>query len=238
VSRLLRGDCLIKMDKIKDHSIDMILVDPPYGVTACKWDSIINLESMWKQINRIVKNNGAIVITSSQPFTTVLINSNMKMFKYCWVWEKNTGTNFFHASRQPIRYAEDILVFMNGSCYYNPQKTTGHVPTNSGIGRNTGNIYSGKSKVDYKGGDTTRYPKNIIKFNTVNNYDRVHPTQKPVALMEYLIKTYTNENDKVLDFCMGSGTTGVACKNLNRKFVGIEKDKGYFEIAKQRIRRM
>jgi len=232
---LMHGDCLELMDKIPDGSVDMVMADPPYGTIACGWDSIIPLGPMWEQLKRVIKPNGAIVMTASQPFTTTLISSNMEMFKYCWVWEKNTGTNFFHAKRQPIRYTEDIVVFIDGVCFYNPQKTTGHIPTNSGIGRNSGNVYSGKSKVDYHGGDTTRYPKNIIQFDTVNNYKRTHPTQKPITLMEYLIKTYTNDGETVLDFCMGSGTTGVACANLGRKFIGIEKDDKYFEIAKNRI---
>jgi len=190
---------------------------------------------MWEQLNRIITPSGVVVLTSSQPFTTVLIHSNMEMFKYCWVWEKNTGTNFLHAKRQPIRYTEDIVVFMNGSCRYNAQKTKGHIPTNSGKGRNTGNIYSGNLNVDYKGGDTTRWPKNIIKFKTVNNYKRVHPTQKPVDLFEYLIKTYTNEGDTVLDFASGSGTCAVAANNTNRKWICIEKDSDIFEISKNRI---
>lgn len=162
--------------------------------------------------------------------------SNVKSYKYDWIWEKNTGTNFFHAKRQPIRYSENISIFQNGAAHYYPIKTTGHVPTNSGIGWNTGNIYSGKSKVDYKGGDTTRFPKNIIRFNTVNNYARVHPTEKPVDLLEYLISTYTVQGDIVMDNCMGSGSTGVACMNTGRKFIGIELDDKYYSIAYNRIK--
>ena len=223
------------MKDLADGSIDMVMADPPYGTTACKWDSIIPLEPMWKHLKRVIKPNGAIVMTASQPFTTTLIASNMKMFKYCWYWEKNQGTNFFHCKRMPIRYIEEILVFCKTSTVYNPQMTTGHIPTNSAKGSNTGEIYHGKSKVDRAGGFTTRFPKNIQKFKKPNNYHKLHPTQKPVALMEYLIKTYTNEGEMVLDFAMGSGTTGVACKKLNRQFIGIEKDLKYFEIAKQRI---
>jgi len=232
---LMLGDCLERMKEIPAGSVDMVLTDPPYGTTACKWDSIIPLEPMWEQLKRVIKPNGAIALFGSEPFSSVLRMSNIKQYKYDWIWEKNTGSNFLHAKRMPIRYSENIHIFMQGSSWYNPQKTTGHTPTNSGKGRNTGNIYSGNMQVDYKGGDTTRYPKNIIKFNSVNNYARAHPTQKPVALMEYLIKTYTNEGETVLDFTMGSGSTGVACVNTNRNFIGIELDPEYFDIAKQRI---
>ena len=213
----------------------MILPTADFGTTACKWDSVIPLEPMWKELKRIIKKNSAIVLFGTEPFSSQLRLSNLDWFKYDWIWEKNTGTNFLHAKRMPIRFTENIHVFIEGSSWYYPQKTTGHAPTNSGVGRNTGNVYSGNSKVNYKGGDTTRFPKNIIEFKSVNNYKRIHPTEKPVALMEYLIKTYSNEGDVVLDFTMGSGTTGVAAKNLNRDFIGIEMDEGYFKIAKDRI---
>ena len=232
--KLMQGDCLELMKDIPDNSIDMVLTDPPYGTTACKWDSVIPLEPMWKQLKRIIKKNGAIVLFGAEPFSSTLRISN-KDYKYDWIWEKNTGTNFLHAKRMPIRFTENIHVFIEGSSWNYPQKTTGHAPTNSGVGRNTGNVYSGNSKVNYKGGDTTRFPKNIIEFKSVNNYKRIHPTEKPVDLMEYLIKTYTNESETVVDFTMGSGTTGVACINTNRKFIGIEKDEGYFKIAEDRI---
>ena len=213
----------------------MILPTADFGTTACKWDTVIPLEPMWKELKRITKPNSAIVLFGTEPFSSQLRLSNLDWFKYDWIWEKNTGTNFLHAKRMPIRFTENIHVFIEGSSWYYPQKTTGHAPTNSGVGRNTGNVYSGNSKVNYKGGDTTRFPKNIIEFKSVNNYKRIHPTEKPVALMEYLIKTYSNEGDVVLDFCAGSGTTGVAAKNLNRDFIGIEKDEGYFKIASSRI---
>ena len=232
--QLYQGDCLEVMKNIPDKSVDLVLTDPPYGTTACKWDSVIPLEPMWKELKLIIKKNGAIVLFGAEPFSSTLRISN-KDYKYDWIWEKNTGTNFLHAKRMPIRFTENIHVFIEGSSWYYPQKTTGHAPTNSGVGRNTGNVYSGNSKVNYKGGDTTRFPKNIIEFKSVNNYKRIHPTEKPVDLMEYLIKTYSNEGMTVLDFCLGSGTTGVAAKNLNRNFIGIEKDEGYFKIAKERI---
>lgn len=232
--KLMHGDCLELMDEVPSGSVDMILTDPPYGTTACKWDSVIPLDKMWEQLKRVIKKNGAIVLFGAEPFSSTLRISN-KDYKYDWIWEKNTGTNFLHAKRMPIRFTENIHVFIEGSSWYYPQKTIGHAPTNSGVGRNTGNVYSGNSKVNYKGGDTTRFPKNIIEFKSVNNYKRIHPTEKPVDLMEYLIKTYTNESETVVDFTMGSGTTGVACINTNRKFIGIEKDEGYFKIAEDRI---
>ena len=233
--KLIQGDCLERMLEIPDGSIDMILTDPPYGTTACKWDSVIPLEPMWKQLKRIIKKNGAIVLFGAEPFSSTLRISN-KDYKYDWIWEKNTGTNFLHAKRMPIRFTENIHVFIEGSSWYYPQKTTGHAPTNSGVGRNTGNVYSGNSKVNYKGGDTTRFPKNIIEFKSVNNYKRIHPTEKPVDLMEYLIKTYTNESETVVDFTMGSSTTAIASLNTNRNFIGIEKDENYFNIGVNRVK--
>jgi site-specific DNA-methyltransferase (adenine-specific) len=231
---LMQGDCLERMKEIDSGSVDMILADPPYGTTACKWDSIIDLNLMWKQLNRIIKPNGAIVMTASQPFTSKLISSNYKMFKYCWVWEKSRFTGFLQAKYMPMKAHEDICVFVQKSKpTYNPQKTTGHTPTNSAKGEGHSPTFGASKERDYKGGDTTRYPKTVQNFKSERGN---HPTQKPVALMEYLIKTYTNEGEKVLDFCMGSGTTGVAAKNLNRKFIGIELDEEYFEIAKSRIK--
>lgn len=229
---LIQGDCLEKMKDIPNASIDMVLTDPPYGTTACKWDSIIPLEPMWDQLKRVIKPDGVVVMTASQPFTTTLISSNIKMFKYCWVWEKNRATNFPNAKRRPLTAHEDIVVFINGKLCYNPQKTSGHKPTNSAKGATQGSIYQGESIRNYKGGDTTRFPRTVVKFDCGRG---LHPTQKPVALMEYLIKTYTNEGETVLDFTMGSGTTGVASKNLDRDFIGIELDKDYFNIARNRI---
>ena len=234
--KLIQGDCLEEMKNIPDGSIDMVLTDPPYGTTACKWDSVIDLPLMWEQLKRVIKPNGAIVMTASQPFTTTLISSNMKMFKYCWVWEKPKGTGHLNAKKMPMRYTEDITVFYAKLPTYNAQMTTGHKPANtSGRRKKETDVY-GSFKEQITGGYTERHPKNIIKFNNVNSaHGIVHPTQKPVALMEYLIKTYTNEGETVLDFTMGSGTTGIACKNLGREFIGIELDETYFNIAKQRI---
>ena len=240
--KLMQGDCLERMKEIPEGSVDMILTDPPYGTTACKWDSIIPLEPMWEQLKRIIKPNGAIVMTASQPFTTTLISSNMKMFKYCWVWEKDKPSNFALANKQPMKYHEDVCVFYQKQALYNKQLTEGHKPMNgqASYGRTVHGSAPDLTVVKREvGGRTTRNPSTIQKFNTCkhNSVDKsgLHPTQKPVALMEYLIKTYTNEGETVLDFTMGSGTTGVACKNLNRKFIGIELDEEYFKIAQDRI---
>lgn len=229
------GDCIDCMKDIPDNSVHAIITDIPYGVSACKWDSVIDFKLMWNELNRIIKDNGAIVLFASQPFTTSLIYSNMKKFKYCWVWEKNFSTNFLHAKRQPLRKTEDIVVFHNGASYYYPIKTEGHIPTSSARGATDGKLWHGRNIRDYDGGDTTRYPTNILKIDAHSNKSRLHPTQKPVELMEYLIKTYTLEEEIILDFTMGSGTTGVACINTNRRFIGIEKDLNYFNIAENRI---
>ena len=229
---LIHGDCLDVMSMRASKSIDMILADPPYGTTACKWDSIIPLEEMWDELNRIIKPNGVIVLMASQPFTTKLISSNYEMFKYCWVWNKGQGTGFLNAKKQPLRSCEDVCVFYAKQCVYNPQMRTGFKPYKCEQGKTKTKNY-GKQTGAITISNGSRYPLHIIDFK--RDKEKIHPTQKPVNLMEYLIKTYTNEGDRVLDFCMGSGTTGVACKNLNRSFVGIEKDEKYFKTAKKRI---
>lgn len=239
--KLMHGDCLERMKEIPDGSVDLILTDPPYGTTACKWDSIIPLDSMWSQLNRIIKHEGVIALSGSQPFTSVLVCSNLEMFKYSWVWEKNKSTGHLNSKRQPMRKFEDILIFGNlgvsatskSHLPYKPQMSDGEPYSGRGGGVESGNdCYRGygKTRSDNKG---ERYPENIIKFKS--DKGKVHPTQKPVALMEYLIKTYTSESETVLDFTMGSGTTGVACINTNRSFIGIEMDDKYFNIAEERI---
>jgi site-specific DNA-methyltransferase (adenine-specific) len=233
---LIHGDCLEEMKKIPDGSIDLVLTDPPYGTTACKWDTCIPFEPMWEQLKRITKKNGAIVLFGSQPFTSSLVMSNVKMFKYEWVWEKTMAGNFLHAQRQPLKKHENISVFYQLQPTYNPQKVDGKEYTRKGA-VSTGNLVPVAGKLtdpNFSITNSGRFPHTVQKFSNGNN-GNVHPTQKPVALMEYLIKTYTNEGETVLDFTMGSGTTGVACKNLNRNFIGIELDKEYFEIAKKRI---
>jgi len=227
---LFNGDCLEVMPTIESGSIDMILTDPPYGTTACKWDSIIPLENMWEQLKRIIKPNGAIVMTASQPFTTTLIASNMKGFKYCWVWNKKAFANQMLAKKQPLRITEDVVVF--NSKVYQPQGLIEVNKVTKQGSKVTDNVGGGTRKKSYVQ-THTNYPRNILEFS--KDRPSTHPTQKPVALMEYLIKTYTNEGETVLDFTMGSGTTGVACKNLNRNFTGIEMDEEYFKLAKERI---
>lgn len=236
---LMQGDCLERMKEIKSGSVDMVLTDPPYGTTACKWDSIIPLEPMWQQLKRIIKPNGAIVMTASQPFTTTLISSNIKGYCYNWVWNKHFAGNFVQAKRQPLKDHEDVCVFSkNGKMpNYYPIKIIRDKPIKKGKNecefgavplrgscKDKGKVYTDKNPTTGQS----------LDFNV--RVDRgLHPTQKPVALMEYLIKTYTNENETVLDFTMGSGTTGVACVNLNRNFIGIELDEEYFKIAQDRI---
>lgn len=236
---LFKGDCLEVMPSIPDGSVDMVMADPPQGRTACKWDNIIPLKPMWEQLKGVIKPNGAIVITACQPFTTMLISSNMKMFKYEWVWEKDRPTNPLLVKKQPMRYHENVLVFYEKLPTYNfimENKKPENIRfdhTGMGVHRTEGLT----TKLLNGDGSTTKiYPRSIQKFRRVQRILRA--TQKPVALMEYFIKTYTNEDEIVLDFCMGSGTTGVACKNLNRNFIGIElgeEDNGCFEVAQKRI---
>tara|TARA_R110001632_G_C11263320_1_gene410108 strand:+ start:45 stop:803 length:759 start_codon:yes stop_codon:yes gene_type:complete len=233
---LMLGDCLERMKEIESGSVDMILTDPPYGTTACKWDSVINLPLMWEQLKRAIKPNGAIVLFSAQPFTSALVSSNLKDFRYEWIWNKTMAGNFLHAKRQPLKKHENLCVFYKSQPTYNPQKTQGEEYTRKGAVK-TGRLVPVAGKLtdpDFQITNSGRFPQTVQKFSNGNNKN-VHPTQKPVALMEYLIKTYTNEGDTVLDFTMGSGSTGVAAKNLNRKFIGIEMDEGYFNIASERI---
>ena len=234
---LMQGDCLERMKEIQSGSVDMILADPPYGTTACKWDSIIPLEPMWEQLKRIIKPNGAIVMTAQTPFDKVLGCSNLGMLRYEWIWEKTSPTGHLNAKRSPMKAHENILVFYCSGPTYNPQKTFGHVRKTATRVNRTNKQYDcyGKQEgvTDYD--STERYPRDVIVFPSDKQRCSLHPTQKPVALMEYLIKTYTNESETVLDFTMGSGTTGVACANTGRKFIGIELDLNYFNIALERI---
>lgn len=232
------GDCLDLMSKLPDGFVDMILCDLPYQVTArVKWDVMIPLKPLWLHYKRIIKNNGAIVLTATEPFRTKLISSNYKMFKYDLIWEKNKTVGFLSAKKQPLRKHESVLLFYNKQPTYNPQKTTGHKPVNSFTHNKESNVY-GKTKTGYTGGgQTDRYPTSILKFDVVNNdsKEKFHCSQKPLKLMEYLIKTYSNEGDLVLDNCAGSGTTCLAAKNLNRQFIGIEKEKAFFDGAIKRL---
>ena len=235
----MHGDCLELMKTIDDKSVDMILCDLPYGCTdARNWDNVIPFKPLWEQYNRIIKDNGAVLLFGIEPFSSELRVSNLKNYRYDYVWKKNQGTGFLNANRMPIRSHEMISVFYKKLPQYNKQMRCGFKPYSKTRKDAKSNLYD---ETNYKGVTSTsvngeRYPISILEFPCVRNQkDKMHPTQKPVALLEYLIRTYTNEYDIVLDNCMGSGSTGVACKNLNRGFIGIEKDDNYFNIAKNRI---
>ena len=230
---LIQGDCLEKMKDSEDGSIDMVLADPPYGTTACKWDSIIPFDEMWLRLNKLIKPNGAIVLFGSEPFSSALRMSNIKNYKYDWIWDKKIPSGMSYARFQPMRRSEQISVFCDSKTVYNPQMTLREKPIRGG-GMSKGETTNNQNLKALKKTYTHKNPTNIIEFDKIRR-GSVHPTQKPVALMEYLIKTYTNEGEAVLDFCMGSGTTGVACKKLNRNFIGIEEDMEYFKIAEKRI---
>ena len=236
--KLYKGDCLEVMKTIQDKSIDAIITDPPYGTTACKWDSVIDFKLMWEQLNRIIKPNGAIVLFGSEPFSSALRMSNIKNYRYDLIWNKVAITNPMLAKKQPLRRSELISIFYRKQPTYNPQ---GLIETEISNFRpnhfkyKKGEKVYGEQREHSNKSSYTNYPDNILIFANPNSKS-LHPTQKPVELMEYLIKTYTNENETVLDFTMGSGSTGVACVNTNRKFIGIEMDDKYFNIAEQRIK--
>ncbi len=232
---LMKGDCLELMKTIPDGSIDLILTDPPYGTTACKWDSIIPFEPMWAELKRIIKPNGAIVLFGSEPFSSALRMSNIKQYKYDWVWDKKKAGNIFLAKHQPMKTFENVMIFSKGKHNYYPLMTPrSKVKKSKNYG--TGESIGGNGVVEDKVYTyTEKYPIAILEFSNASQKGKVHPTQKPVPLLEYLIKTYTQEGETVLDFTMGSGSTGVAAKNTGRKFIGIEMDEGYFKIAQDRI---
>ena len=232
---LWHGDCLELMKNIPDGSVDLVLSDLPYGTTRNKWDSIIPLDSLWEQYKRVIKDNGAIVLFSAEPFTSLLITSNIQWFRYDLIWSKTQGSDFLNANRKPLRSHENICVFYKKQPTYNPQKTDGKPykaksgeTTSSNFGKFNGNHHTENK-------DGKRYPLSVLRFSGEHNRGKQHPTQKPTDLLEYLIKTYTNEGEIVLDNSMGSGSCGVACANTNRNFIGIELDEGYFNIAKKRI---
>jgi site-specific DNA-methyltransferase (adenine-specific) len=248
VNKIYCGDCLEVMTQIEDGTIDVILCDLPYGTTVLGWDSIIDLQELWSQYNRIIKRNGAIVLFCKQPFTSKLIMSNIENFKYCLVWEKTKGSNYANMLKQPSMVTEDIAVFSNGAIKYNTMTE----PKEKRNIRNTktDNIYKYKEGSHYFGTKATgkfnefrtiptdeKYTSNVLKYTVVgnNNKNRKHPTQKPVDLMERLLFHYSNENDIVLDNCIGSGTTAVACKNTNRRFIGIEQEQKYVDVTNERL---
>ena len=239
LNKVIQGDCLEVMKDIPDKSIDMILCDLPYGTTACKWDTIIPFEPLWEQYKRIIKDNGAIVLFGSEPFSSALRMSNIKNYKYDWIWEKSIGANPLLCKKRPMKYHENISIFYKKQPTYNPQMTKGKMrnkkPEMFGnkVDENWGGSMRGIKGIDNV--NDLYYPRSYQYFSNANQKDKVHPTQKPVALFEYLIKTYTNEGDLVLDNCAGSGTTGVACKNLNRNYILIEKEPEYIDIINKRL---
>ena len=233
---LWQGDCLKLMKDIPDKSIDMILCDLPYGTTKFKWDTVIPFDRLWEQYNRIIKDKGAILLFGSEPFSSKLRISNLRMYKYDWIWKKTKAQGFLNSKKMPLKDYENICVFYKRLPVYNPQGIIyGNFQNDRKSKYNKGEDIYGKEK-EFGISHMSNFPKQIIEFSNPSGKGQLHPTQKPVALLEYLVKTYTNEGDTVLDNCMGSGTTGVACVNLHRKFIGIEKDKKYFEIAKTRIK--
>jgi DNA modification methylase len=240
IESLIHGECLEKLKDVEDKTVDLILTDLPFQTTQNKWDIIIPFEPLWEQYGRIIKDNGAIVLNSMQPFTSQLICSKLEWFKYELIWQKNKPRGFLNAKKQPLRTHESIVVFYKNQPTYNPQKTTGHKPVNSYTKHTSDGSNYGKTKTDISGGGSTeRYPTSILNFPVVNNdsEEKYHPTQKPVELCEYLIKTFTNEGDLVLDSCMGSGTSCLAAKRLKRQYVGIEKDAEYYKIATERLQK-
>lgn len=239
INKIYNEDCLLGMKRIPDKTIDMILCDLPYGTTRCKWDTIIPLDILWQEYNRIIKDNGAIVLFAQSPFNITLGSSNLQMLRYEWIWEKPHATGFLNANKMPLKAHENILVFYKKAPTYNPQKTFGHKPVNSYTKtiktQNNTELYGHMSKELTGGGNTDRYPRSVLKFSSDTQKVKLHPTQKPIALLEYLIKTYTNEGELVLDNCIGSGSTAISCINTKRKFLGFESDKEIFQKALERI---
>lgn len=238
------GDCLELMKNIPDKSVDMILCDLPYGIIRAKWDSVLPLDELWFFYKKILKNNGIVCLFAASPFDKILGVSNLPWLKYEWIWEKTQATGFFNAKKMPMKAHENILVFYDKKPTYNPQKTLGHKPINKYTKKssvcNKTEVYGSVKKDISGGGETCRYPRTVLKFASDKQKNKltglIHPTQKPVALLEYLIKTYTNEGDLVLDNCAGSGSTLVAAKNLNRQFIGIEKEEKYYNICLERLK--
>lgn len=235
LNKIYNMDCIDGMKLIDDNSIDMVLCDLPYGTTQNKWDSIIPLDKLWEQYERIIKDNGVIILTAQTPFDKVLGYSNLKLLKYEWIWEKSKPTGYLNARKMPMKAHENILIFYKKLPIYNPQMTEGKPYKNNHKPGDTGRNY-GENKKEYSYDNKgTRFPKSIIGFESIKTNQQLHPTQKPVELFEYLIKTYTNQNDVVLDNCIGSGTTAVACINTNRRFIGFELDTTYCVLANKRI---
>ncbi len=238
--QLWQGNCLEEMDRIEDRSIDCILADLPYGTTACKWDVVIPFEPLWKQYKRVIKKNGAIVLFGDEPFTSLLILSNPQWFKYKWVWDKKKASGFLNAKKMPLKRSEDVVIFSNSLTTYNPQmRQRDRIRIDKARDKIYGLNDSSYGKRFSPGGTYTHYyPDNIIQFHNANQVEKVHPTQKPVTLLTYLIKTYSNEGDTILDNTCGSGSTLEAAMRCNRPSIGIEKNAGYYQIAKDRLERV
>jgi len=234
LNKIYNEDCLEGMKSIEDGSIDMILCDLPYGTTRNKWDSIIPLESLWEQYERVIKSNGAIVLTAQTPFDKVLGASNLSLLKYEWIWDKKLSSGHLNAKRMPMKRHENVLVFYKKLPVYNPQMSKGK-PYNKGYAHSSSSNYGSQVVVLAANITGDRYPTSLLEFSNADRRSKVHPTQKPVSLFEYLIKTYTNENEIVLDNCIGSGTTAIACMNTNRNYIGFELDKEYYQSATERI---
>lgn len=233
-SALIHADCLDALAMIPDQSVDMVLCDLPYGTTACKWDAVIPFEPLWVEYRRVAKVNAAIVLTASQPFTSALVMSNADHYRHRWIWDKVKPGSGLNAKKAPLRVVEDVVVFSKGSVLYFPQMTPKKRRAEQKRDSN-GEAFGGARVMRFHDNQGLGFPKEIITISNADQTGRVHPTQKPVALMEYLIRTYTTKGDTVLDNTMGSGTTGVACENTGRKFIGIERDHGYFDVAVGRI---
>ncbi|WP_237163301.1 site-specific DNA-methyltransferase [Paenibacillus sp. BIHB 4019] len=234
-NQIFHGDCLEIMPTLPDKSFDMILCDLPYGTTENSWDSVIPLDKLWFEYNRLIKDHGAIVLTAQTPFDKVLGASNLQLLRYEWIWIKNNSTGFLNAKRMPLKVHENVLVFYKKLPTYNPQKTSGHKPVNRFKKHTSDGSNYGKTNIGTEGGgQTDRYPVDVLYYP--RDRERYHPTQKPVALFEYLIRTYTNDGDLILDNCIGSGTTAVAAARCNRNFVGIEKEQRYIDIANERLK--
>lgn len=239
LNKIYNECCIIGMQRIPDKSIDMILCDLPYGTTQCKWDTIIPFNELWKQYERVIKEKGAIVLFGSQPFTSALIMSNPKRFRYEWIWEKSKASNFLNAKKQPLKAHENIVVFGLETPIYYPQKTKG-MPFNKGIRKSNNGTFteafgSVKDNITIVNADGYRLPRSVQYFITAESEGKYHPTQKPIPLMEFLIKTYTIEGETVLDNCMGSGTTAIACINTRRNYIGFEKDSNYHKLSEERV---
>ena len=235
INKIYNEDCLEGMKRIPDKSVDMILCDLPYGITACKWDTVIPFESLWEQYKRIIKDGGAIVLTAREPFTSLLVTSNIKWYKHKWVWNKKQSGSFQNAKYMPLQIEEDIIVFAKGKVNYYPQMRKGKMRKRGGAKEKSRVVGSGLQD-GYENYSDLYYPTNIIELANPRK-NKLHPTQKPTELFEYLIHTYTQESQLVLDNCIGSGTTAVACINTNRNYIGFELDKHYCDIANERIRK-